>query len=424
MDTQKQHLDFFKHELENNMVPFWTNRALDWVSGGYFTCFSNDGKELFSKDKYTWSQGRMVWIFSELARVFQNEKYVVFARLGVDFLLKHALLPNGNCAFLLNQYGEPQETTLGSGYDTSIYADCFVVIGLSRYSAVTKNGAVLDFAESLYKSICRRLQRKFRTDPYPIPAGYRAHGISMIMLNTSQELMYALRALGHDRAALMNDRCNDYVNEIFSLFYKDDLLLHEMVNPSLEKDDSLLARYVNPGHSLESLWFILHQVLETGDNRRFSVIADMIERIYDVGWDQQFGGLFLFADKQGGRPLELTRASSTDPMVEKVRSDWSHKLWWPHSEALYTTLLAFHLTGRPRILELYNRTKDYVFSTFPNPDITIGEWIQIRDRYGKPIEKTVALPVKDPFHIIRNLLLIIQLLEKMPAKSGDERRIE
>ena len=34
------------------------------------------------------------------------------------------------------------------------------------------------------------------------------------------------------------------------------------------------------------------------------------------------------------------------------------------------------------------------------------------DREGCPQNKTVALPVKDPYHIIRNLILIIEALEK------------
>ena len=51
------------------------------------------------------------------------------------------------------------------------------------------------------------------------------------------------------------------------------------------------------------------------------------------------------------------------------------------------------------------------FRTFPNPNPKIGEWIQIRNRLGEPESKVVALPVKDPFHIARNLILIIDLLE-------------
>lgn len=49
---------------------------------------------------------------------------------------------------------------------------------------------------------------------------------------------------------------------------------------------------------------------------------------------------------------------------------------------------------------------------FPNTDKGIGEWIQIRDRFGQPEEKLVALPVKDPYHILRNMLLLTELLHK------------
>jgi N-acylglucosamine 2-epimerase len=92
--------------------------------------------------------------------------------------------------------------------------------------------------------------------------------------------------------------------------------------------------------------------------------------------------------------------------------DWGSKLWWVHSEALYTTLLLFDRTDDEEFLAWFERVFDYVFATFPNPDKSIGEWIQIRTREGKPQEKVVALPVKDPYHIIRNVILIIELLEK------------
>ena len=98
----------------------------------------------------------------------------------------------------------------------------------------------------------------------------------------------------------------------------------------------------------------------------------------------------------------------------------SHKLWWPHSEALYTTLLAYALTKRPTLWELYAKTKEYTFRTFPHPDPAVGEWIQIRDRQGAPMEAVVALPVKDPFHIARCLMLIIQLLERMERQVEGE----
>ena len=68
-------------------------------------------------------------------------------------------------------------------------------------------------------------------------------------------------------------------------------------------------------------------------------------------------------------------------------------------------------------LDWFERAFEYTYRTFPNPDRSVREWIQIRTREGKPQEKIVALPVKDPYHIIRNVLLIIELLERNTEKE-------
>ena len=84
------------------------------------------------------------------------------------------------------------------------------------------------------------------------------------------------------------------------------------------------------------------------------------------------------------------------------------KLWWPHSEILYLFLLLYELTGEEDMKKRYEKSSDYVFKVFPNREI--GEWMQIRTREGKPINKLVALPVKDPFHIMRDFIKIVELL--------------
>ena len=83
------------------------------------------------------------------------------------------------------------------------------------------------------------------------------------------------------------------------------------------------------------------------------------------------------------------------------------KLWWPHSEILYLWPYLYSITGDPEFEKLYQQSYDYVFTTFPNQEL--GEWIQIRQRDGSPQDKLVALPVKDPFHILRNFIKIVAL---------------
>ena len=98
--------------------------------------------------------------------------------------------------------------------------------------------------------------------------------------------------------------------------------------------------------------------------------------------------------------------------MTKQLSDWDSKLWWIHSEALYTSLLCYFNSDDEEFLDWFDKVFEYTFRTFPGKNPEIREWIQIRTRDGKPQEKVVALPVKDPFHITRNLILILELLHK------------
>jgi N-acylglucosamine 2-epimerase len=111
---------------------------------------------------------------------------------------------------------------------------------------------------------------------------------------------------------------------------------------------------------------------------------------------------------EGGAPRGSV-PDPTEPMLKKTTEDNGSKLWWVHSEALYSTLL---FGNDPEVASWYPRIKDYTFKTFPNRENGRGEWIQIRARDGSPENRIVALPVKDPFHIMRNYLLIIEYLEK------------
>jgi N-acylglucosamine 2-epimerase len=431
-------LAFYTRHLKSTLLPFWLTRSVDEEHGGFFTCFNNEGRTLLSRDKFTWSQGRMVWVWARLAsmEIFsasERTRYLQLARAGATFLMQHCLLPGDRgagdrCAFLMTREGEPKPQAAGMPLDSSIYADCFVILGLARYAAISRDRPALEFAHRLYRSVNERIRRgEFHTEPYPIPAGYKAHGIPMILLNTSQEMAAGLEALAMPDAAFEANQIGDLcLHEIMTHFVRPDGLVHEMINSWNERiPDSVLGRYINPGHTIEDMWFVMHQarmhhVPGASSDRRSPVpgtwdaiilkAAQVVKRTFRVGWDQEFGGLLLFADQDGGPPRGRLAGLENERMAQKVLADWSSKLWWVHSEALYTTLLAWRLTGDDEFLALYRQVFDYTFRTFPNPDPEIGEWIQIRDRQGRPEPRVVALPVKDPFHIIRDVTLIMDLL--------------
>lgn len=121
----------------------------------------------------------------------------------------------------------------------------------------------------------------------------------------------------------------------------------------------------------------------------------MIRWHLEKGWDPEYGGIFLGIDALGGVPFLAN--------PEK-------KVWWPHTEALYALLLAHELTGERWCAEWYERVHDWSFKHFSMPEA--GEWRQRLDRAGNPITELIALPVKDPFHLPRAVILILELLAR------------
>ena len=407
-------LKFYSDHLHEVIVPFWMDRGIDRQDGGYFTCFDNTGERLVGTDKYVWSQGRFVYVLSALAELTgRGEPYLSDAKWGVDFLREHCLTPNAHCAFLLAKQGEPKEPTPGSGLEVSTYADCFVAGGFAKYAEQTGDQEILDAAVRIYDSILQRIEAgTFKTEPYPLPPGYKSHGVSMIALNTAQDLSAAMRRLQDDRLSEISNRCAAFAAEIMGKFVADGLV-REAVGPDGEPPDNIIGRYVNPGHMAESMWFIMHHGRATGDEKLIAKAARLVKSAFRVGWDDQYGGLFQYVDKDGGKPAGSTAGIESCPMIPKLASDWDTKLWWVHSEALYASLLGHVLTGDDELLRMHNKLHEYTFATFPNPNKDVGEWIQIRGRTGEPVAKTVALPVKDPMHIWRNLILLIHLLREI-----------
>ena len=191
------------------------------------------------------------------------------------------------------------------------------------------------------------------------------------------------------------------------MLYDGDGLIREHLSDD-KSYTRLLDRHINPGHTLEDAWFLLEFLEEYGElDKYLPRIAQIAKRTFHLGWDEKYGGLLRFVDREGGAPRGDCIGT---PYEELVKDTWDMKLWWPHSELLYIFSYLYQLTGDEEFEALYQQSADYAFSTFPNKEL--GEWVQIRQRDGSPQDKLVALPVKDPFHILRDFIKVVELYEK------------
>ncbi len=431
MKDLRLYRELYARELKDNILAYWLPRCLDEVHGGYYNCYDNSGRNLVSTDKYTWSQGRFVWMFSKLAATPSNlfsaderSRFLALAKNGADFLMAHCLLgcEDWRCTFLMDEAGRAKPVSDGMPLDSSVYADCFVVAGLARYGLSSGDTAAYGFAKKLYRSVLRRIDEgRFNTLPYPLSPEYRAHGIPMILDNVTKEL--------YDAAQVMDARyCNEllakldrFSSDVLEHFADASDTVHEVIRSSDNGFiDNLLGMHANPGHTIEDMWFIADSARILGKNDRVPRICAIVRRALEVGWDDQFGGVLHYAAVKGGAPVDdgtNPPEVEAEPMFRQVVSGWGDKLWWVHSEALYTTMLCYRLSGDEAFLTWHDRVRDYVFSHFPNPDKETGEWLQILRRDGTPEDKVVALPVKDPYHITRNLILLVELLDEMQGRG-------
>lgn len=412
-------IGFYENELTNNILPFWLENCEDKENGGYFNCFTNDGSELVSRDKYTWSQGRFLWLFSRLAmmeRPFtksQRARFLELARSGKEFLVKHCFLEGTprRCVFLMDEKGTPKYAEGFDVLDMSIYADGFVLAGLCRYALAAGDRESWDLAKPLYESIMERYETfNYRTLPYPISPEYEMHGFYMSRVLHSCDITVAAQVFDPEYAKISRDRLKHSVDLLLEMFVDDQDVLREVVFRGGGRVPGIFGNHCNPGHICEEMWFIQHAAELLGSSSYTQRCGRILKKALSLGWDSKCGGLLHFCSSEGGEPVAGTEDPEQETVYQQLMAGWGDKLWWVHSEALYATLLFGERTDDQELRQWYDRIFEYTFRVFPNPDREVREWVQIMDRQGNPQNKVVALPVKDPFHITRNLIYILQFL--------------
>lgn len=379
---------WLRGQLFGHVLPFWTKHAFD-PRGGLCTCISDSG-EILSTDKWLWSQWRAVWVFSRIYQTLDRDPVWLERARGIaDFCLQHGWLePEQGWALLLAQDGKVLR-----GYE-SIYVDGFAVYGLGELFRATGEETYRRWAVRTADAMLVKLAQPYDRlphFPYPIPAGAKPQGIPMIWSLKFAELGTILQEEKYLQAA------RRLADEIFIDHYDAaaDCIL-EFVAHTGGRFAGPTGKVVVPGHVIENMWFQLDVLkLAGGDPARAAEAHRWTLRHLDLGWDREFGGLRLGVNCDGSEPVAWGFADT--------------KLWWPHTEILISTLRGWQETGQPAFCDWYEKVWWLCLERYV--DWTNGEWRQKLNRDLTPMTGVVALPVKDPFHLPRSLILQIEQLE-------------
>ncbi len=384
----------YEDELFTNVVPFWTKFAPDWECGGLFNYVDRDGS-LLSTDKSGWFQGRGTWCFARLYNDFgRKEEWLDIARLGYEFIVKRCFDNDGRMFFEMTRDGKPLRKR------RYWFAEAFAVMAMAEYYRASGDKDALNRAKELYSKI---LGYYDHSNPDLFPPKYisnnyeaKSHNYRMILISTSQVLRDA------EYQTLYDQTIDRVTEELFYDFVKEDIrALMEVVRPDGNLIDTPAGRRLNPGHAMETAWFLLIEGERRKNGEVVKKALDIIEWSIERGWDENYGGIFNYVDLDG-KPSD--------------KIEWDMKYWWTHCEALIATLLAFHLSKDTKFETMFNKIHEYTFKHFP--DREYGEWYGYLHRDG-----SICLPVKGtlfkgPFHIPRFLMYGIKILEKMSSDNG------
>lgn len=377
--------DDYREELLTNILPFWTEHGFDSMNGGFFGVLGRNG-ELLSTDKGGWVHGRFTWILSEVYRsIDKNRKWYEYAEHAACFLRDRMRREDGRIYFEVTREGNP---LIMRRY---LFSEIFASIGFAGFYRITKNEEWL----SLARSTLRVIDRLEGALPPKIDPGTRrieSHSSTMIRIS----LFQILRDADRENEELYSKNITSLIEKISTLFVdeKRQVLLE---NSGAEGPES---RLVNPGHAIETVWFILEEARRNNDTALIQKVLPILDWSLEKGWDSEYGGLFSFIDADKKQPIEI---------------EWDMKYWWPHTEALYACLLAYRLTGRTSYLSWFERIHDYTWTHFPDTDC--GEWFGYLHRDCSPASTIKGNHYKGPFHIPRALMLVSKLAGELAARE-------
>lgn len=382
----------YKDELLNKVIPFWMDHSKDLEHGGYFTCLDRQGK-VFDTDKFIWLQGREVWMFASLYNnVEKKQEWLDMAIHGANFLQKHARDEEGNWYFSLSREGKP----LVQPYN--IFSDCFATMAFGQLFKATGNQEYAKIAKETFDNILRKRDnpKGLYNKAYPGTRPLKGFSLPMILCNLSLEIEHLLPK------QQVEETIQACIHEVMDIFYDPQSgLILENVNPDGSFSDSFEGRLLNPGHTIEAMWFIMDLAERLNNKELMDKAVAIALRTLKYGWDEKYGGIFYFLDIKGNPPQQL---------------EWDQKLWWVHIETLITLVKGYYHTKNPECLEWFEKVHAYTWSHFADPQY--AEWYGYLNRQGEVLLPLKGGKWKGCFHVPRGLYQVWQTLEKINIQTN------
>lgn len=383
----------YKKDLTENIMPFWMKYGLDRENGGVYTCVNRDGS-LMDTTKSVWFQGRFAFICSfAYNNVEKNQEWLDAAKSTLEFIEKHCFDEQGHMYFSVTAEGKPLRKR------RYVFSETFAAIAMSEYALATGDQHWAKRAIQVFEDT-----QRFLATPGFLPAKFEAdvklqgHSIVMILINVGSCIS---KVVDDPKLTQQIDESIEKLKKYF--IHPEFKCLLETVGENGEFIDTNMTRTINPGHCIETSWFIMEEAKLRGwDKPMFDLALQVFDWSWDWGWDKQYGGIINFRDCKN-----LPSQDYSQDM----------KFWWPQCETIIASLYAYLGTGDEKYLYRHERISEWTYAHFP--DAEYGEWYGYLHRDGTVAQPAKGNLYKGPFHIprmmIKGYMLCQEILKKLEA---------
>lgn len=389
----KSWAESYKKDLTENIMPFWMKYGLDRENGGVYTCVDRDGS-LMDTTKSVWFQGRFAFICSfAYNNVEKNQEWLNAAKSTLEFIERHCFDEQGHMYFSVTAEGKPLRKR------RYVFSETFAAIAMSEYALATGDQHWAKRAIQVFEDT-----QRFLATPGFLPAKFEAdvklqgHSIVMILINVGS----CIRKVVDDPK--LTKQIDESIEKLKKYFIHPEFkCLLETVGENGEFIDTNMTRTINPGHCIETSWFIMEEAKLRGwDKPMLDMALQVFDWSWDWGWDKQYGGIINFRDCKNLPPQDYSQ---------------DMKFWWPQCETIIASLYAYLGTGDEKYLYRHERISEWTYAHFP--DAEYGEWYGYLHRDGTVAQPAKGNLYKGPFHIprmmIKGYMLCQEILKKLEA---------
>ncbi len=383
-------------ELRNNILPFWSERTLDPVNGGFFGALSNTLEVDHRIPRSAILYSRILWTFSHACQIYPDSSYLDTARRAYEYLRNY---------FWDKEYGGVFWSVDASGQIVEprkhTYAQAFAIYGLVEYYRATDEDEALKLARQSFEL----LERHAHDDRYGgYVEGYgrdwspledmRLSDLEPVCEKTMNTLLHVMEAYTSLLSVWEESRLEKRLEELILIF------LERVIDPETHHLRMFFHRDwrwerkepYSYGHDIECSWLLI----EAAD---WLSKADMLERtkaeavhIAQVTYDQalQADGRVYYesAEAPNGRDMH----------------------WWVHAEALVGFYNAFQITKKTQYKKAAEKIWSCIEKYFHDP--IHGDWFKVLDPDGKPrADSRKVGPWECPYHQSR---ACFEMLHRLP----------